>query len=362
LANAGPYEDALAGFTADSFGDTADAIEALNASSDPRTGAVFEALKDQRLLYSADAKRVFIKDKSDRLTDGASGATVATPPADIEKVRLNNRVRGMLDAALGSLTLMAKEPGRRFDAAQAVFKSRDANAWPALEGALASETDPRVKRVMQEAKAARDIFVAGGFETYAVCCKAGSIAKEKIGLRDDEKVRPGQYEAMCSPVGQAALLAKAGTQLNVVIGLLVVPFLFLINSAVNLLFRVYFPRYYIERNPLTESIGSPQQLLLFVFSALIAGGIKEELQRAFILNRFRRYLGGASVGLVLWSLAFGAGHYVQGAQGITAAALYGLIFGIIYLASGNLIAPIIAHGAYDTLALLGYWFTSGRFK
>ena len=40
-------------------------------------------------------------------------------------------------------------------------------------------------------------------------------------LKDEEKVRPGQYEALCSPVGQAALLAKAGTQLNVVIGLCV---------------------------------------------------------------------------------------------------------------------------------------------
>ena len=77
LASAGPYEDALAGLTTDSFGDTADAIEALAASGDPRTGPVLEALKDQRLLYSADAKRVFIKDKSDRLTDGASGATVS---------------------------------------------------------------------------------------------------------------------------------------------------------------------------------------------------------------------------------------------------------------------------------------------
>ncbi len=73
----------------------------------------------------------------------------------------------------------------------------------------------------QEAKAARDIFAAGEFEVYTVCCKAGSIDKEKIGIRDEEKVRPGQYEAMCSPVGQAALLAKAGTELNVVIGLCV---------------------------------------------------------------------------------------------------------------------------------------------
>jgi len=75
--------------------------------------------------------------------------------------------------------------------------------------------------LMQEAKAARDIFVVGGFEVCTVCCKAGSIDKEQVGLRDEEKVRPGQYEAMCSPVGQAALLAKAGTEFNVVIGLCV---------------------------------------------------------------------------------------------------------------------------------------------
>jgi len=75
--------------------------------------------------------------------------------------------------------------------------------------------------LMQEAKAARDIFLAGGFEVCTVCCKAGSIDKEQIGIRDEEKVRPGQFEAMCSPVGQAALLDKAGTQFNVVIGLCV---------------------------------------------------------------------------------------------------------------------------------------------
>jgi uncharacterized metal-binding protein len=75
--------------------------------------------------------------------------------------------------------------------------------------------------LMQEAKLARDIFVANGFEVYTVCCKVGSLAKEKIGLKDEEKVRPGQYEAICNPVGQAALLAKVGTQLNVVIGLCV---------------------------------------------------------------------------------------------------------------------------------------------
>jgi urea transport system permease protein len=154
FANAGPYEDALAGLTTDSFSDTANAINALTASADPRTGAVLEALKDQRLLYSTGTKRVFVKDKSDRLTDAATGQPVAAPPADTGNVRLNNRVRGMLDAALGSLTLMAKEPNRRFDAAQAVFKSRDAGALPNIDKALEKETDARVRKALTEARAA----------------------------------------------------------------------------------------------------------------------------------------------------------------------------------------------------------------
>ena len=62
------------------------------------------------------------------------------------------------------------------------------------------------------------------------------------------------------------------------------------------------------------------------------------------------------MGLILWSLAFGAGHYVQGIQGITIATIYGFLFGVIYLLRGSLTAPIVAHSAYDTMALLAYWF------
>jgi membrane protease YdiL (CAAX protease family) len=140
------------------------------------------------------------------------------------------------------------------------------------------------------------------------------------------------------------------------IGLALVPFLFLVNFTVAFVVHTCLPKYYIERNPLTEGINTPLQLALLIFSALIAGGIKEELQRAFILRRFSRYLGGAGFGLVVWSLAFGAQHYLQGLQGIAVAAILGLVFGAMYLLSNSLIAPICAHSAYDVLALLLYWF------
>ena len=52
-AQAGPYEDALAGFTQGSLSDTGEAIEGVVASGSPRAAEVLEALKDARLMFSA---------------------------------------------------------------------------------------------------------------------------------------------------------------------------------------------------------------------------------------------------------------------------------------------------------------------
>lgn len=72
-----------------------------------------------------------------------------------------------------------------------------------------------------EARLAQDIFTAHGFQVSSVVCKVGSIPKEEVGLTDKEKIRPGQFEALCNPIAQTRLLAEAGTQLNVLIGLCV---------------------------------------------------------------------------------------------------------------------------------------------
>ncbi len=49
---------------------------------------------------------------------------------------------------------MAADPNRRYDAAQAVFHSREQSALPTLQAALAKETDARVKKALAEARAA----------------------------------------------------------------------------------------------------------------------------------------------------------------------------------------------------------------
>ena len=75
--------------------------------------------------------------------------------------------------------------------------------------------------LQDEAAVVKRVFEANGLRTEAVACKAGALPKEVLGLTDDDKVAPGEFESMCNPIGQARLLAEAGTELNVLLGLCV---------------------------------------------------------------------------------------------------------------------------------------------
>lgn len=75
--------------------------------------------------------------------------------------------------------------------------------------------------LIREAGLLQEILKANGFQVSSVCCKVGSIPKEEIGLADKEKIHPGQFEALCNPIGQALLLKEAGTELNIAVGLCV---------------------------------------------------------------------------------------------------------------------------------------------
>jgi urea transport system permease protein len=154
-AGAQGLEAALSGFAADSFSDTEEAINALAASGDPRARDIIEALRDGRLLFDPGSKQVFIRDESQRLLAAETGNPAAgVNEADLESVRLNNRLRRAVEAALGGLNLLAADPSTRFTAAQAVFKSRESSILPTLETAIAKETDQSVKNALLEARAA----------------------------------------------------------------------------------------------------------------------------------------------------------------------------------------------------------------
>ena len=72
-----------------------------------------------------------------------------------------------------------------------------------------------------EAKALTKILEAQGFEVVSVVCMVGRTPKETIGIREEEKIHIGKFEAMCSPIVQAAILNEEKTEFNILVGLCV---------------------------------------------------------------------------------------------------------------------------------------------
>jgi membrane protease YdiL (CAAX protease family) len=97
-------------------------------------------------------------------------------------------------------------------------------------------------------------------------------------------------------------------------------------------------------------------LFLVIVWTLAAFG-EEFVYRGYLMNRVAELAGGSGmawmVSLVVVSVLFGVAHLGQGISGVVANISAGSVYGALYLWSGhNLWVPIIAHGVYDTVALL----------
>ncbi len=152
-ARAGALDDAAALFAADSFSDTAKAIDLVAGADAPHADAILEALADRRLFVSADKKLVF-KDKAGAAIDALTGKKLAAEPAGLASVRINNRLRSAINNAVGQMTLQSPDAAKRHAAALAVYKSRDAASEDGLRAASRVEKDAGIKTVQQLALAA----------------------------------------------------------------------------------------------------------------------------------------------------------------------------------------------------------------
>ena len=157
-AFAGAFEDAVAKFANDEFSDTEEAIGTVATSGNPLAFPIISALQDGRLSADPDTKKVYFTQDNGKVIDAATGAAVDKLPDGAAAVRLNNRLRRTVEAALGGLTLSSPDPAKRIAAAQSVFKTHDETMLPMVDGALAKETDKGAKLAFKEARAAILLF------------------------------------------------------------------------------------------------------------------------------------------------------------------------------------------------------------
>lgn len=139
------------------------------------------------------------------------------------------------------------------------------------------------------------------------------------------------------PLGREALL-----------GLLIIPTSFAIVVVVLILVQLVAPSLRnVPHNPLQDLLKSPLDAVMFGFVVTVAGGVREEVQRGFILRRFEQYLGGGPLGLVIFSAVFSLGHFEQGHDVALATGILGFYWGAIYLRRRSILGPMIGHAGFD---------------
>ncbi len=136
---------------ADDFDQKVAAVGELAAIPDPRVVAVLKALEDGNLYVTKDKKVVLAAQDGDNFatSDPVTGAKIGTATSDdIDQIIVNNRVRTVIDAALGTLNLFSPDRDARLAAALDLIKNPSPTAGPALVKALAAEQDAAIRQDM----------------------------------------------------------------------------------------------------------------------------------------------------------------------------------------------------------------------
>ncbi|NQD93675.1 urea ABC transporter permease subunit UrtB, partial [Pseudomonas sp. CrR25] len=143
-AHAGDASD----FVAASSAKQAKLLESWSAAPDSARLPLLEALQQGRVAADS-AKNAFIENAGSYQTAEGDAEPVGTP----KKLRLNNRLRGLIATALASHQLLAAEPAARLAAAQQLQKSAKPAQLELLNARVASEDDEQVRDALSLALA-----------------------------------------------------------------------------------------------------------------------------------------------------------------------------------------------------------------
>lgn len=142
---------------------------------------------------------------------------------------------------------------------------------------------------------------------------------------------------------------------EVLFGIALIPASFVVVITVLMLVQLVVPSLRnVPHNPLAELVKSRSDAVIFAFVVMLAGGVREEIQRGFVLRRFEQYLGGGTTGLIVFSALFGLGHLEQGRDVALATAVLGAFWGAIFLRRRSIAGPMVGHAGFNLAQVIKF--------
>jgi urea transport system permease protein len=193
----------VAGLGGAGFADKEKAIIALGKLGDPRAVPILQALGDDRLRKAPDGHIVIVTSLggATRLADAATGQELPDlAPDSLDRIIVNNRLRGAIEGALGALTLFSPDREARLAAAQDALRHPSADTVGLLDKAIATEQDSEIRAAMQRSLFGARLF-SGSKEERLAAIRALSTATDPQvknlidAFRYSANVDPELYQA-----------------------------------------------------------------------------------------------------------------------------------------------------------------------
>ncbi len=199
------------GLAAKSFSKKIKAVRTLAATGDPVVADLLQNYLERKIYTLKKDGQVVLTERRDGkyvAKNPLTGAVIATvAKSKLKKIRLNNRLRRAIRAALGGLTLASKDPEKRRQAADTIFKAPKQSSIAGLKQALARETVPAVKARFTRALAASELLHGGTPEVrLAAIGVLRDYAEPEIGaLLTRALAKEGEKDASVRAAAREAL-------------------------------------------------------------------------------------------------------------------------------------------------------------
>ena len=222
-----------------------------------------------------------------------------------------------------------------------------------------------------------EVFLCSGFPTqvlvFAALTQLGMASRTEDGALSSPFIIALALVDMVLVLGLVTMFLRAHHETvsgfltgdrhpvkEAVLGVGLVPVVFLLVMVVLAIALTVDPSLHnVPVNPFQRMLQTPRDAAVFAVVAMLAGGVREEIQRGFIVRRFEQYLGGGLLGIGLYSVIFGLGHLEQGYAAAIATGALGVFWGFLYRARGSVIAPMVSHAGFNLAQLLKF-MVAGR--
>ena len=143
------------------FTEKAALIETLVNMDHPRIATILGALPESRLYYQEEGDRMVIAlgdDAEIAIEDAITGQPLGqVVKRDLDRVRVNNHLRSLIEDRLASLGLSSADPGKRRAAVDAFLRNPKPEGAARLKARLEVESDKKIQELLTAALALVDL-------------------------------------------------------------------------------------------------------------------------------------------------------------------------------------------------------------